>query len=308
MDPAVRGSMRTYTVRELAAGLRLSRDRRRLRDALRRRRPRRARRQLGPERQAGRRRSPSSAPTTAPRSASTAETYGGIEWRPGLAQRVLLAGDETADPRHLRHPRKPAVLHDRPRLPGGPGGRRLPGAHVRRPTSRSPGLPAARPSDAHARTASCCRRPCARPSPCPAGWASRRPTAARAPSLRTSTWTWTSSGRLPRGWKPPRSRPAKNPDHARRRHALLRLDRRRSRRHQGHAAVPGAGCRHRPEAGRVHGVLAAGQSRRVVPRPGTLSQLDAGCSGDPLSPVTGLTRTLSHCWSPAVYPWVALDA
>lgn len=28
----------------------------------------------------------------------TAQTYGGIEWRPGLAQRVLLAGDETAVP------------------------------------------------------------------------------------------------------------------------------------------------------------------------------------------------------------------
>jgi iron complex transport system ATP-binding protein len=28
----------------------------------------------------------------------TAETYAGIEWRPGLAQRVLLAGDETAVP------------------------------------------------------------------------------------------------------------------------------------------------------------------------------------------------------------------
>lgn len=28
----------------------------------------------------------------------TAETYSGIEWRPGLAQRVLLAGDETAVP------------------------------------------------------------------------------------------------------------------------------------------------------------------------------------------------------------------
>ena len=29
---------------------------------------------------------------------TTAGTYGGIEWRPGLAQRVLLAGDETAVP------------------------------------------------------------------------------------------------------------------------------------------------------------------------------------------------------------------
>ena len=29
---------------------------------------------------------------------ATAEIYGGIEWRPGLAQRVLLAGDETAVP------------------------------------------------------------------------------------------------------------------------------------------------------------------------------------------------------------------
>ena len=28
----------------------------------------------------------------------TAESYSGIEWRPGLAQRVLLAGDETAVP------------------------------------------------------------------------------------------------------------------------------------------------------------------------------------------------------------------
>lgn len=29
---------------------------------------------------------------------ATAEAYGGIEWRPGLAQRILLAGDETAVP------------------------------------------------------------------------------------------------------------------------------------------------------------------------------------------------------------------
>jgi iron complex transport system ATP-binding protein len=29
---------------------------------------------------------------------ATAESYGGIEWRPGLAQRVLIAGDETAVP------------------------------------------------------------------------------------------------------------------------------------------------------------------------------------------------------------------
>ncbi|WP_457951076.1 siderophore-interacting protein [Pseudarthrobacter sp. alpha12b] len=97
MDPAVRGSMRTYTVREArldgvypeididfvmhvddpqhsgpAASWAL--------DA----KPGDALTIIGPNNRAAH--------------CVTAETYSGIEWRPGLAQRVLLAGDETAVP------------------------------------------------------------------------------------------------------------------------------------------------------------------------------------------------------------------
>lgn len=97
MDPAVRGSMRTYTVREARL------------DAVypeidvdfvmhfddggnggpaanwaRNARPGDAITIIGPNNRAAH--------------CVTAETYSGIEWRPGLAQRVLLAGDETAVP------------------------------------------------------------------------------------------------------------------------------------------------------------------------------------------------------------------
>ena len=97
MDPAVRGSMRTYTVRQArldgvypeidvdfvmhfddrgnggpAANWALNA------------RPGDAITIIGPNNRAAH--------------CVTAETYSGIEWRPGLAQRILLAGDETAVP------------------------------------------------------------------------------------------------------------------------------------------------------------------------------------------------------------------
>lgn len=97
MDPAVRGAMRTYTVREArldavypeidvdfamhtgdpgcsgpAANWALNA------------RPGDALTIIGPNNRAAH--------------CVTAETYSGIEWRPGLAQRILLAGDETAVP------------------------------------------------------------------------------------------------------------------------------------------------------------------------------------------------------------------
>lgn len=97
MDPAIRGSMRTYTVRQErldsvypeidvdfvmhfdaagnggpAANWALNA------------RPGDALTLIGPNNRAAH--------------CVTAETYSGIEWRPGLAQRVLLAGDETAVP------------------------------------------------------------------------------------------------------------------------------------------------------------------------------------------------------------------
>ena len=97
MDPAIRGSMRTYTVRQerldsvypeidvdfvmhfdaagnggAAANWALNA------------RPGDALTLIGPNNRAAH--------------CVTAETYSGIEWRPGLAQRVLLAGDETAVP------------------------------------------------------------------------------------------------------------------------------------------------------------------------------------------------------------------
>ena len=97
MDPAVRGAMRTYTVREArldavypeidvdfvmhvgepghggpAANWALNAK------------PGDALTVIGPNNRAAH--------------CVTAETYSGIEWRPGLAQRILLAGDETAVP------------------------------------------------------------------------------------------------------------------------------------------------------------------------------------------------------------------
>lgn len=97
MDPAVRGAMRTYTVREArldavypeidvdfvmhVGGLGHS----------------------GPAANWALNAKPGDAltiigPNNRAAHCVTAETYSGIEWRPGLAQRILLAGDETAVP------------------------------------------------------------------------------------------------------------------------------------------------------------------------------------------------------------------
>ncbi len=97
MDPATRGSMRTYTVRrerldavypELDVDFVLHFD-----DAG----------HGGPAANWARSATPGDTLTLiGPNNRAahwvTAETYSGIEWRPGLAQRVLLAGDETAVP------------------------------------------------------------------------------------------------------------------------------------------------------------------------------------------------------------------
>ena len=70
------------------------------------------------------------------------EPFGGIEFAPGDARRVLLAGDETAVPAIC------AILRDLPvgragrGVPGGPGHRRRAGRCPRRPPSPSPGCPA----------------------------------------------------------------------------------------------------------------------------------------------------------------------
>jgi len=101
MDPDVRGAMRTYTVREarldavypeidvdfaLHGGDRgLSRE------------------TSGPAANWAVNAKPGDAltiigPNNRAAHCITAETYSGIEWRPGLAQRILLAGDETAVP------------------------------------------------------------------------------------------------------------------------------------------------------------------------------------------------------------------
>jgi NADPH-dependent ferric siderophore reductase len=97
MDPATRGCMRTYTVRrerldavypELDVDFVLHFD-----DAG----------HGGPAADWARNARPGDTVTViGPNSRAahcvTAETYSGIEWRPGLAQRILLAGDETAVP------------------------------------------------------------------------------------------------------------------------------------------------------------------------------------------------------------------
>ncbi len=97
MDPAIRGSMRTYTVRqerldavypEIDVDFVLHFD---------------AAGNGGPAANWALNAKPGDAltiigPNNRAAHCVTAETYSGIEWRPGLAQRVLLAGDETAVP------------------------------------------------------------------------------------------------------------------------------------------------------------------------------------------------------------------
>ncbi|MBE4718418.1 siderophore-interacting protein [Pseudarthrobacter sp. AB1] len=97
MDPAVRGSMRTYTVRqsrldavypEIDVDFVMHFD---------------ADGHGGPAANWALNAKPGDAitiigPNNRAAQCYTAEVYGGIEWRPGMAQRVLLAGDETAIP------------------------------------------------------------------------------------------------------------------------------------------------------------------------------------------------------------------
>lgn len=97
MDPAIRGSMRTYTVRharldavypEIDVDFVMHFD---------------ADGHGGPAANWARNARPGDAmtiigPNNRAAHCVTAEIYSGIEWRPGLAQRVLLAGDETAVP------------------------------------------------------------------------------------------------------------------------------------------------------------------------------------------------------------------
>lgn len=97
MDPAVRGSMRTYTVRnsrldsvypEIDVDFVMHFD---------------AHGNGGPAANWAQNAKPGDAitiigPNSRAAQCYTAEIYGGIEWRPGMAQRVLLAGDETAVP------------------------------------------------------------------------------------------------------------------------------------------------------------------------------------------------------------------
>ena len=97
MDPAERGSMRTYTVRrsrldsvypEIDVDFVMHFD---------------ADGHGGPAANWARNAKPGDAitiigPNNRHAQCYTAEIYGGIEWRPGMAQRILLAGDETAVP------------------------------------------------------------------------------------------------------------------------------------------------------------------------------------------------------------------
>ncbi|VXA93348.1 Siderophore-interacting family protein [Arthrobacter sp. 9AX] len=101
MDPAVKGSMRTYTVRqarldevypEIDVDFVMHFDE-----------PGHAQTKPGPAANWALNAKPGDAitiigPNNRAAHCFTAEIYSGIEWRPGLAQRVLLAGDETAIP------------------------------------------------------------------------------------------------------------------------------------------------------------------------------------------------------------------
>ena len=101
MDPAVRGSMRTYTVRQArldAVYPEIDVDFVMHSDA-----PGLAQAHPGPAANWALNARPGDAitiigPNNRAAHCVTAATYSGIEWRPGLAQRVLLAGDETAVP------------------------------------------------------------------------------------------------------------------------------------------------------------------------------------------------------------------
>ena len=97
MDPAVRGSMRTYTVREArldAVYPEIDIDFVMHTDG---------HGHAGPAANWASKAKPGDpltiiGPNNRAAHCITAETYSGIEWRPGMAQRVLLAGDETAVP------------------------------------------------------------------------------------------------------------------------------------------------------------------------------------------------------------------
>ncbi|MDQ0925927.1 iron complex transport system ATP-binding protein [Pseudarthrobacter sp. W1I19] len=101
MDPAVRGSMRTYTVRQArldAVYPEIDVDFVMHFDA-----PGPAQTHPGPAANWALNAKPGDAitiigPNNRAAHCVTAEIYSGIEWRPGLAQRILLAGDETAIP------------------------------------------------------------------------------------------------------------------------------------------------------------------------------------------------------------------
>jgi NADPH-dependent ferric siderophore reductase len=101
MDPAVRGSMRTYTVRQSrldAVYPEIDVDFVMHFDA-----PEQWNKNIGPAANWALNAKPGDAitiigPNNRAAHCVTAGTYSGIEWRPGMAQRVLLAGDETAVP------------------------------------------------------------------------------------------------------------------------------------------------------------------------------------------------------------------
>jgi NADPH-dependent ferric siderophore reductase len=101
MDPAVRGSMRTYTVREARLdGVYPEID---VDFVMHFDEPGHSQAKQGPAASWALNAQPGDAvtiigPNNRAAHCVTAETYSGIEWRPGLAQRVLLAGDETAVP------------------------------------------------------------------------------------------------------------------------------------------------------------------------------------------------------------------
>ncbi len=137
----------------------------------------------------------------------TAETYAGIEWRLGLAQRVLLAGDETAVPAIS------AILESLPGYLSGHAILEVPEARdFQSVTSaadveitwlaRGAAIGLSRPHG------SCCRRRSGRPSRRPAGSASVHGATPPDPSPRRSTWTRTSCGKPRPGWIPPRWPPA----------------------------------------------------------------------------------------------------
>ena len=172
-----------------------------------------------------------------PNSALCDASYGGIEFRPGTATRILLAGDETA---------APAICSILESLPAGITGHAL----IEVPTTEDIQGSSTRsgvsvqwlPRGSH-----------------PHGelLASAVRSAVAIPAAGAVVTGAEPGGRRRRRDDPVGNRDSLHP-------AVLRLAGGGGRHDQGAAPLPGARCRHGPQAGRVHGLLAPRQVRGLA--------------------------------------------